>query len=404
MGKATVLAGIVAGVVATIWVYLVAAHGRFFLTGPRLPVPARSATAAPLPALAIVVPARDEARLLPTTLPTLTGQTYPGPLRVVVVDDCSTDGTAQAAGATDGVQVIRGVPTPAGWAGKVWALRQGADAVDATTAADAADADYLLFTDADIAHPRGSLEALVDLAERQRLDLVSLMARLHCRSLAERLLVPAFVYFFAQLYPFRRVGSVRHRTAAAAGGCLLVRRRALVDAGGLDAIHDTLIDDVAIGRLIKRSGGRLWLGYTTSVRSVRVYPAIRDIWRMVTRSAWVQLRRSWLLLAGAVAGLLLVYAAPVVLTVLAHASARRLAATAWVLMTLSYVPVLRLYGRSPLWALTLPAVSLAYLAMTVHSAVIGGSAWKGRQAAPVMAVGRVTGHAGAASPDRCPPA
>lgn len=402
MGSATAATDVLCGVVATVWAYLVAAHGRFWLTRPRLPAP-RTPAAAALPALAVVVPARDEALLLPATLPTLARQDYPGVLRIVVVDDCSADGTAAAAAAVAGVQVILGVPTPASWAGKVWALQQGYEAAaDPGPAAPRPAAEYVLFTDADISHPAGSLEALVDLAERERLDVVSLMARLHCRSLAERLLVPAFVYFFAQLYPFRRVGSARHRTAGAAGGCLLVRRRALDAAGGLHAVHDALIDDVAIGRRVKRCGGRLWLGFTDSVRSVRVYRGTRDIWRMVTRSAWVQLRRSWLLLAGTVAGLLVVYAAPVVLTVLAPGPARSLAAAAWALMTISYVPVLRLYGRSPLWALTLPPVALAYLAMTVHSALAGGAAWKGRRPSPVAASSSVTGCAGAASPGRRP--
>ncbi|MGH3155319.1 MAG: glycosyltransferase, partial [Streptosporangiaceae bacterium] len=256
------------GLAALAWLYLITCHGGFWLTGQRLPgqgLPRASGAPARWPSVSAVVPARDEAGILPVTLPTLLGQDYPGEFEVILVDDGSSDGTGEVAerlaaghqGPARKLRVIAGTPPPAAWAGKVWAMAQGA--------AQAGAADYLLFTDADIAYRPGTLSALVSAAESDDRELVSQMALLRAASRWERVVVPAFVYFFAQLYPFRRVNRPGGRTAAAAGGCMLIRRQALEASGGLAGIRGAHIDDVALGRQIKRyrPGGRGWLGLTT---------------------------------------------------------------------------------------------------------------------------------------------
>jgi hopene-associated glycosyltransferase HpnB len=387
---------------AVAWAYLVLGHGRFWLAGEWLPP--RRAEPDRWPDVVAVVPARNEAAMLPATLPTLLGQDYPGALSVNLVDDCSTDGTAEAAAkigleAGRPLQVIPGAPAPgpAGtWAGKVWAMAQGLAA--------AGEPGYVLFTDADIAWEPGALRDLVTAAVSDDRDLVSQMALLRTQTSWERVIVPAFEYFFAQLYPFRRVNRPGARTAAAAGGCMLVRREALQRAGGLAPISGARIDDVALGRLLKRqpsqqpsqpqSGqpqpGRCWLGLSTRVVSVRPYPALADLWQMVARSAYIQLGYSPWLLAGTVAGLAFIYLLPPAGAIAGlTAGAAGPAALAlgaglagWVLMTLSYLPMLRLYRLSPLRALTLPLIALLYAVMTVDSArrhYSGrGAVWKGR--------------------------
>ena len=386
------------------WAYLVLGHGRFWRTGEWLPP--RRAEPARWPDVVAVVPARNEAAMLPATLPTLLGQDYPGALSVILVDDCSTDGTAEMAAkigleAGRPLRVIAGAPAPgpAGtWAGKVWAMAQGLAA--------AGEPGYVLFTDADIAWVPGALRDLVTAAVGDDRDLVSQMALLRTATRWERVIVPAFVYFFAQLYPFRRVNRPGSRTAAAAGGCMLVRREALQRAGGLAPISGARIDDVALGRLLKRQPsqrqpsqqqpsqqqpGRTWLGLTTRVISVRPYPALNDLWQMVARSAYIQLGYSPWLLAGTIAGLLFIYVLPPAgaITALAVGAATGPAQLAlgaglagWALMTLSFLPMLRLYRLSPLRALTLPLIALLYAAMTVDSArrhyAGRGAVWKGR--------------------------
>jgi hopene-associated glycosyltransferase HpnB len=384
---------VVSALAALAWLYLLTGHGGYWLTGQRLPPAA--APPARWPAVRAVVPARDEAAMLPATLPALLGQDYPGDFEVIVVDDGSSDGTADVAeslgrGARRRPRVITGSPPPAGWAGKVWAMAQGA--------AEAGDADYLLFTDADIACRPGTLTALVTAAEGDGRDLVSQMALLRAESFWERALVPAFVYFFAQLYPFRRVNRPGGRTAAAAGGCMLVRRRALDASGGLAGIRGARIDDVALGRQLKRGspGGRCWLGLTTDVVSVRPYPGLAGLWHMVARSAYLQLRYSPLLLAGTIAGLLWLYALPPA-AALAGLAGLALGAGAaawcagaglagWALMTVSFIPMLRLYRLSALRAPGLPLIAAAYAAMTLDSArrhhAGQGGEWKGRVSPP----------------------
>jgi hopene-associated glycosyltransferase HpnB len=371
---------VVAVATALVWVVLVAAHGRFWTTSVRLP-------AAPepdrWPDVAVLVPARDEAAVLPATLPTLLAQRYPGRLRVVLADDGSTDGTGEvaralAAGAAVPLVVVAVPPRPPGWAGKVWAQAQALEA--------AGDAEWLLLTDADIAHPPTGVAALVAAARAGGRDLVSLMARLRVATAWERLVVPAFVYFFAQLYPFRWVAS--GRVAAAAGGCVLLRREVLAAAGGFAAVHDAVIDDVALAGAVHRAGGRLWLGLADDVRSVRPYPRLADLWQMVARSAYTQLRRSPALLAGTVVGLLLVYVAPVATCLAGLAAGSAVAAgaggLAWLLMTASYLPQLRYTGLAPARALTLPVAAVLYLLMTLDSArqhrAGRGATWKGRTA------------------------
>jgi hopene-associated glycosyltransferase HpnB len=384
-------------VAAMAWAYLLLGHGRFWRTGERLPRAA--ATPARWPGVAAVIPARNEAGMLPVTLPTLLAQDYPGTLTVILVDDCSSDGTAEIAEALgretacDGrdLRVVAGAPPPPGWAGKVWTMAQGLKAADGARLPPEADGhgsppeayaagappEYVLFTDADIAWDPGALRGLVAAAEGDDRDLVSQMALLRTATSWERVIVPAFVYFFAQLYPFRRVNRAASRTAAAAGGCMLVRRDALARAGGLAPIAGARIDDVALGRLIKRGRGRTWLGLSTEVVSVRPYPRLASLWHMVARSAYIQLNYSPWLLAGTVAGLLFLYALPPAGAIagLAAGAASTPAALAagaglagWALMSLSWWPMLRLYRLSPLRAAGLPLVALLYAAMTVDSA------------------------------------
>ena len=375
---------------ALTWVYLLAGHGGYWRTDQRLPAPGPVPRA--WPDVVAVVPARNESTVLPFTLPTLLGQDYQGEFSVVLVDDDSSDGTAEAAlglgdAAPGRLRVVAGRPTPDGWAGKVWAMEQGRQA--------AGDATYLLFTDADIGYAPGVVTALVRAAEGDDRGIVSQMALLRAETAWERLLVPAFVYFFAQLYPFRRVNRPGARTAAAAGGCMLVRRGALDAAGGLARIRGARIDDVALGRLLKArpSRARCWLGLTTDVTSRRPYPRLAGLWDMIARSAYTQLRYSPVALAATLAGLLWLYALPPAaalgglgwLAAGGGVTAGWLAAAGlagWALMAASYVPMLRLYRLSPWRAPGLPLIAVLYAGMTADSArryYLGrGGQWKGR--------------------------
>jgi hopene-associated glycosyltransferase HpnB len=382
---------------AVAWAYLILGHGGYWRAAQWLPRgsaqpagrPARgSAEPGGWPDVVAVVPARNEAGLLPVTLPALLGQDYPGRFSVIVVDDGSDDGTGEVAaklgsecGETARLRVVAGTAPPAGerWAGKVWAMAQG-------LAAAGAGHGYLLFTDADIAWDPGTLRGLVAAAEGDDRDLVSQMALLRAATQWERVVVPAFVYFFAQLYPFRRVNASGSRTAAAAGGCMLVRRDALDAAGGLAPIRGALIDDVALGRLIKRQRGRCWLGLSRQVVSVRPYPSLASLWQMVARSAYTQLNYSPLLLAATLVGLLFLYLLPPVGALAGLAAGAGVAAGAglagWALMSLSYLPMLRVYRLSPLRAPGLPLIALLYAAMTADSArrhyAGRGAQWRGR--------------------------
>jgi hopene-associated glycosyltransferase HpnB len=396
--------GIVCAASAVAWAYLLAAHGGFWRTSQRLPLVTGPLGDGRWPAVVAVVPARNEAEMLPLTLPALLAQDYPGDFSVTLVDDGSSDGTGRVAAALGAcpeagaarrarLTVVSGRPRPAGWAGKVWAMQQGLDALPPGDGRR--DDGYVLFTDADIKWAPGALRDLVIAAERDNRALASQMALLRAHDGWEKVIVPAFVYFFAQLFPFKRVNDPRARTAAGAGGCMLIRRTALAKAGGLDGMQGALIDDVALGTLLKRDGNRVWLGLTTDIRSVRPYPRLADLWHMIARSAYVQLRYSPLALAGTIAGLLFLYAAPPagLLTWVAAAAAgdggqAALAGAAglagWALMSWSYVPMLRLYRLSVLRAPSLPLIAILYAAMTADSARRHYSgrtvSWRGRPA------------------------
>jgi len=340
-----------------------------------------------------VVPARNEADVIERTLSSLLAQDYRGPFAITLVDDRSDDGTGTIARATvaaararHDASVVEGRPRPDGWTGKVWALAEG---VAATRAAGAKPA-YWWFSDADVEHDADTLSRLVTTAERDDRALVSQMVALHCASSWERLLIPAFVFFFRMLYPFAWVNDDRRATAAAAGGCVLLRDDALARIGGIERIKGELIDDCALASAVKRDGGGLWLGLATRSRSVRPYRAFETIWSMVSRTAYTQLRYSPLLLAGTVAGMLLLYYVPVAA---AFAGVRRRradlaipGAIAWCFMSAAYVPTLRLYGVRRRNAFALPFAALLYAAMTVDSArrhrAGRGGAWKGRTFRP----------------------
>ncbi|MGW6055609.1 glycosyltransferase [Streptomyces sp. NPDC055189] len=365
------------------WLWLLLGQGFFWRTDLRLPARREPDT---WPAVCVVVPARDEAAVLPLSLPSLLAQDYPGQAEIFLVDDGSSDGTGtlarSLAGRYGGLPLTVGSPgePPPGWTGKLWAVRHGIGLARARAPR------YLLLTDADIAHEPDSLRELVAAAETAGFDLVSQMARLRVASVWERLVVPAFVYFFAQLYPFRWIAAKGSRTAAAAGGCVLVSAEAAERAGIPDSIRHAVIDDVSLARAVKRSGGRIWLGLAERVDSVRPYPGLGDLWRMVSRSAYAQLRHHPLVLIGTVLGLALIYLVPPFALAAGLAGAGAwpavLGGLAWLVMTATYIPMLRYY-RQTLWlAPLLPFTAFLYLLMTVDSAVQHyrgrGAAWKGR--------------------------
>lgn len=361
------------------WAVLLLGRGFFWLArdddrdAPALPDPAK------WPAVAVLVPARDEEETVGDTVRSVLAQDYPGPLRLLLVDDRSTDGTAaiaQAAADGDGrFALLSGRPRPPGWTGKLWALHQGSEALRDDPA------PLLLLTDADIRHAPDSLRSLVKRACARKLVLASLMVRLRCESPAERWLIPAFVFFFGMLFPFRWVRNPAARTAAAAGGCVLLDRAAFAAAGGFVPVRGAVIDDCALARLMK-ARGPIWLGLSDRAESLRPYPRLGDIRRMVARTAYAQLGYSPALLAGTVAGLVLVYLAPPLLAVFGENRAARLGgALAWAAMALAYAPTLRRFGLSPLRAAALPAVAAAFLLFTLDSALAErrgrGGMWKG---------------------------
>ena len=353
-----------------IWAYLLLGHGRFWQSGPVLPLQ----RPVPEPSVAVVVPARDEAPVIAQTLGSLLAQQY-SRFSVILVDDASSDGTVAIARRADDprLTVLSGAPPPAGWSGKLWAVSQGI--------AQTGGEEFALLTDADIVHDPGHLASLVAKAEAERLDLVSEMVRLHCASPAERMLVPAFVYFFQLLYPFAWVNDPLRPTAAAAGGTILVRRSALERIGGIAAIRGALIDDVALARAVKR-GGRIWLGHGGLARSLRAYPHATDIWTMIARTAFVQLRYSWALAGLTTMGMAITFVVPPVATLFGQGAARWLGLLAWIAESGSYVPTLRRFGVSPLRAPLLPLIALFYMAATIGSAARHlsgrGLVWKHR--------------------------
>jgi len=352
------------------WLYLLLGRGSFWRAGERDTWwDAKKPDV--WPSVAVVVPARDEADMIARSVASLFEQNYKGQYRVILVDDQSSDGTGEKARAL-GCEVITGTPRPPGWTGKLWAVKQGVAAAGAC--------DYLWLTDADIRHAPSNISKLVARAELHGFVLTSLMAKLRCHSFAEKLLIPAFVFFFGMLYPFAWVNDPKNPLAAAAGGCMLVRREALERAGGIEAIAHEIIDDCAMGRLMKGQGP-IWLGLTNRSISLRRYD-FRDIHLMVSRSAYAQLSYSPLLLAGTVIGMVLVYAAAPFAAVFAHGPAQIAGIAAWALMALAFAPMLRFYRLWPLWGLALPLIGALYGAFTLDSALQHwrgrGGMWKGR--------------------------
>lgn len=365
-----------------IWVYLLVFRGRFWLNTER----DRGFAAAVdrWPAVAAIVPARNEAAVIAESVGSLLRQDYPGPFTTLLVDDDSNDGTADVArqaaavaGRPERLQVVHSRTLPAGWTGKLWAVRQG---VEAASSLDPKP-DYLLLTDADIAHAPDTLRWLVGHSLRGSRVLTSFMAKLRCETLAERSHVPAFIFFFQMLFPFAWVNDARSATAGAAGGCVLVKAEALRDAGGIDAIRDALIDDCALAAKLK-TRGPIWLGLTERVHSIRPYDDWREVSRMISRSAYAQLRYSPVLLVGTILGMALTYVAPVLLALFGHGWPQALAALTWALMAISFQPTLRFYRLSPLWGVALPGIALLYMGYTLQSAYDyyrgRGGAWKGR--------------------------
>ena len=380
------MTGLVVGALScAAWVYLLAGRGGFWRARDRdeLRLPETDENFA-WPRVVAVVPARDEAAVIGETLPTLLRQDYRGGFSVIVVDDHSSDGTAaasrraaDASGASARLTVLTAPQLPEGWTGKLWAVRHGIDFAEAT----ADPPEYFLLTDADIRYADDTLTRLIRRAVGSNLALTSLMAKLRCASFAERAFVPAFVFFFQMLYPFAWARSTDRPTAAAAGGCMLVRRRALAAAGGLDAIRSAWIDDCALARLLKRNGA-IWLGLTDRVESIREYRSVADIRRMVIRCAYAQLGFRPLWLALAAAAMIVAFVLPPWLALFGSAVAQPLGFVAWGMMTVAFLPIVRFYGVSSWWAFALPAIALVYLSFTVDSAWQHGrgrgGAWKGR--------------------------
>ena len=381
------MVGVIAWIVLGAWTGLVFARGWFWLAGPREESPVDFPSTQPPPKVIAVIPARDEAATIGASVGSLLGQDYPGVLDLVVVDDVSRDetsdiarNTAASAGATGRLAIVEGSAPPFGWTGKVWAQKQG------VACAMARGPDYLLLTDADIVYAPDTIRRLVSRAAAERLVLVSVMAKLHCNSFPERCVIPAFVFFFEMLYPFRWVNKPGARTAAGAGGCMLVKADALAAAGGIEAIRGELIDDCALARRLKPLGP-IWLGLGERVRSIRAAPDFTSLRRMVVRSAYAQLGYSPARLVATVAAMGLVYLTPPLLAVVASGLPRWLGLAAYALMALAFQPTLRLYRGSPSWGLALPLIAALYTAWTIDSAVQyargRGGMWKGRaQAVP----------------------
>ena len=339
------------------------------------------------PRVVAVLPARKEAETIGRTVESLAKQDYPGEFRIVVVDDHSEDATAElarhsaeSAGAVERVAILPAAPLQAGWTGKLWAMQQGIE-----QAARAAP-DYFWFTDADIVHAPDTLQRLVSRAENERLDLASLMVLLQAKTFPEKLLIPPFLYFFLKLYPPKWIASPKSRMAGAAGGCVLLRSSALPRIGGIAAIRQEVIDDCALARAVKRSGGSLWMGLTRKSVSLRSYETFAEIRDLIARTAYTQLNYSILLLLGTVLGMLLTYLVPVVFAFHTQPLVWRVSLAAWALMTTTYLPTVRFYQRSPLWAPLLPVAAAFYSYATILSAVrywLGrGGQWKGRAQAP----------------------
>ena len=374
-----VLATSVAVLTFLIWSYLALARGLFWRLKDAKP--SASDKSGFRGGVVAVVPARNEAELIGPVVTSLLNQSVAMP--VLLVDDESTDGTAdvarwvaEKAGKADGLMVIQSKPLPAGWTGKLWSMHQGIEHARALHPA------WLLLADADVLHGPETVANLGLIASQGPYDLVSFMVKLHCESLPERLLIPAFVYFFFMLYPPAWIRDTRRSTAGAAGGCMLLRAETLERAGGLEPIRGAVIDDCSLARLVKKHKGRLWIGLTDQSRSVRRYETFSHIERMISRTAFHQLKHSSLLLLCTIAGMVITYLAPPLLLLTRSRLTIVMGAAAWMAMTITYATMVRYYRLNPAWALTLPLAALFYLSATIHSAVKywngRGGDWKGR--------------------------
>ena len=368
------------------WLFLLLFWGQFWRVNHQLETN-KSVIEKPLPTVCIIVPARNEANVIPISLRSLLLQDYTGNFTIFLVDDQSSDGTANfaqgvayALDKTDKLQIVSSASLPTGWTGKLWAMAQGVEKASELTP------DYFLLTDADIQHHISNLRRLVAKAESQNLDLVSIMVRLRCQSFWEQLLIPAFVFFFQKLYPFSWVNNPKKTTAAAAGGCILIHRESLNRIGGLQIIRQALIDDCSLAKAVKSNHGKIWLGLSTSTISLRPYDSLKTIWDMVARSAYTQLNYSPVLLVGSLLGMTLVYLLPpigIILGVLlGNCPITLVSFTAYLLMTFAYLPIIRFYKCPAIFAFSLPIIAFLYTLMTVDSALRHwqgrGGEWKGR--------------------------
>jgi hopene-associated glycosyltransferase HpnB len=369
-----VIAGIAAACAVLVWLYLLLGRGGFWRLNET------EISAEPVASrIAVVIPARNEAETIGQTIASLAAQNFAGPLHIFLVDDHSADGTAEIARASAGpdlLDVVAAPPLAAGWTGKTWALAEG------VRQAEQFQPDYVLFSDADITHSPGGIAQLVARAEAGGYDLVSWMVRLRSETFAEKALIPAFVFFFLMLYPPAWTGSARHRTAGAAGGCILLRWEALMRMGGIAAIRRELIDDCALANAVKSTGGKVWLGVTSKTESIRGYGTFGEIGRMISRTAFWQLRHSVVLLLGTMVGMFVTYILPPLVLLTGRPTVMALGALAWILMIAAYTPSLRFYRLSPVWAPALPLVAVFYTGATIHSAMRfwtgRGGEWKGR--------------------------
>jgi hopene-associated glycosyltransferase HpnB len=378
----------------SIWLYLFFGRGWFWLSNCRIKN-VKDNKLKSFPSVCAIVPARDEADVLSQSLTSLLQQNYDGDFSIILVDDRSTDGTGDIARelakkiqAKHKLTIILGELLPSSWTGKLWAIERG---INHILEQEKKLPDYFLLTDADIQHDRHNLQQLVTKAETENLELVSLMVLLRCQSFWEKLLIPAFVFFFQKLYPFPLVNRSQDKTAAAAGGCILVERKALSRIGGIQSLRQSLIDDCTLATKIKESRSSdntkgIWLGLTDSTISLRPYPDLKTIWDMVARTAYYQLNYSPLLLIGTSWGMILIYLVPVLSILMGSLTINWLliitGLTTWLLMTIAYFPTLKLYGRSPFWGLCLPLIATFYTCMTIDSSLRyyqgRGGAWKGR--------------------------
>ena len=381
------LAIVLAGLSLLIWIVLTFFRGAFWQLNEFNDDAARHDSLQNWPRLVAIVPARNEAETIACSVGSLVAQNYPGAIQIIIVDDHSDDATsalaqraAQACGAGDRVTILLAGPLQPGWTGKLWALEEG------IAKAASFSPDYFWFTDADIVHAPDTARMLVARAESQRFDLASLMVLLQAKTFPERLLIPPFLYFFLKLYPPRWIADPKSSTAGAAGGCILLRKEALERIGGVSAISGEVIDDCALARAVKRSGGTIWMGLTRKSVSLRAYATFAEIRDLIARTAFTQLNYSALLLLGTLAGMLLTYLLPVALTFHTRPAIWRMSLAAWALMTITYLPTVRFYQLSPLWAPVLPVAAAFYSYATFLSAVrywLGhGGQWKGRAQAP----------------------